>query len=316
MTWFKVDDGFHDHPKVGALLDGEHGYSALSLWLLAGAWCAKQLTDGHVPSGRVFRLGCPPEAAQELVRVGLWKTVEGGYRFHDWGKYQPTKMQINQARTDCNARVTRYRVKQRNALLTHNHGPSARDPDPTRPDPINSPDGESSESPPAADDVRRVFDHWVKTFWMGRGQRPKLDDKRRKRIQARLKTFTADQLCEAISGASTGWHRDNGHTGIQTLLRDDEAVEKHMGVLAGNVAKSAEKPEPVKLSVPQAFEEFKRHDMWLSNYDFERSQCRNDEEKIEKLDEERIRRSKRMTELRPMAEQYMANGKFFDSRQT
>ena len=45
MPWFKVDDGFYDHPKVL-----EAGNAAVGLWLRCATWSARQLTDGHVPA--------------------------------------------------------------------------------------------------------------------------------------------------------------------------------------------------------------------------------------------------------------------------
>lgn len=96
MTWFKVDDLFGDHPKVNALLDGEHAEAALSLWLLAGCWCAQQLTNGKVPTGRVRRFGVRDHelAAAELVRVGLWIETADGFEFHEWTHHQPTRESV------------------------------------------------------------------------------------------------------------------------------------------------------------------------------------------------------------------------------
>jgi len=87
MTWFKVDDSFHSHPKVLAAPP-----AALGLWVVAGAWCSANLTDGFVPDYVLQRL--LPDAAQlagQLVTCGLWRRAKGGYRFHDWSQYQPTK---------------------------------------------------------------------------------------------------------------------------------------------------------------------------------------------------------------------------------
>lgn len=112
MTWFKVDDGFADHPKVDALLTSKHGAAALALWTLAGSWCAKHLTDGAVPSSRVGRFGIPHAtlAAAELVRVGLWRVSADGFVFHDWTTYQPTRESVTHVRTKTAARVRRHRV--------------------------------------------------------------------------------------------------------------------------------------------------------------------------------------------------------------
>lgn len=47
MTWFKLDDGFYDHPKVADLPN-----AAVGLWVKAAVWCSKHLTDGVVPASR------------------------------------------------------------------------------------------------------------------------------------------------------------------------------------------------------------------------------------------------------------------------
>jgi hypothetical protein len=93
VTWFKVDDSFYDHPKVFDLPD-----SAVALWTRAGCWSARNLTDGFVPAGITARL-CDDHlaAVRELVERGLWKRTRGGYRFHDWRNYQPSKEEATAA---------------------------------------------------------------------------------------------------------------------------------------------------------------------------------------------------------------------------
>lgn len=89
MTWFKVDDKFHDHPKARRA-----GKSAIGVWLLAGTWCADHLTDGFVPAHVLTRWGTRADA-QRLVDAGLWEADElngeTGWRFVKWEKYQPTR---------------------------------------------------------------------------------------------------------------------------------------------------------------------------------------------------------------------------------
>lgn len=88
MTWFKVDDTFPMHPKVMAA-----GVAPLGLWLLAGTWSAQQLTDGWVPNDVVRQFGSA-RLAQKLVDVGLWDKEAGGYQFHDWADYQPSRLRV------------------------------------------------------------------------------------------------------------------------------------------------------------------------------------------------------------------------------
>lgn len=87
MTWFKIDDSFYDHPKVFDAPD-----CAVALWTRAGTWSARNLTDGFVPTGMPARFCDDPEqAVKELLNRGLWKRTKGGYQFHDWSHYQPTR---------------------------------------------------------------------------------------------------------------------------------------------------------------------------------------------------------------------------------
>ncbi len=100
MTWLKIDDAFEDHAKVAPLSDAAH-----RLWMRAACWCKKPQnlhTNGFVPLALLPTIARLPlrkakKLAQELVdakgggifQQGLWEAEEGGWRFHDWAKYQP-----------------------------------------------------------------------------------------------------------------------------------------------------------------------------------------------------------------------------------
>lgn len=94
MTWFKVDDTFHAHPKVLAT-----DPAALGLWVVAGAWSGAHLTEGFVPDHALPRL-LPDSAAlaRQLVASGLWRRVRGGYQFHDWTDYNPAASDVRAMR--------------------------------------------------------------------------------------------------------------------------------------------------------------------------------------------------------------------------
>lgn len=143
MTWFKVDDGFADHPKVIALQQRRGWKGALALWTLAGSWSARHLTEGHVPAAVLRRLGASKAEANALVAVGLWEIVDGGYRFHQWMERNPSKASIEADRSKIAERVRRHRQRKRsssnqecNALPggACNDAPP-RAVNPTRPDP-------------------------------------------------------------------------------------------------------------------------------------------------------------------------------------
>lgn len=106
MPWFRVDDGFHSHPKVLAT-----SLAARGLWATAGSWSMHHLTDGMVPDHVLASLGGTPELAAELVAAGLWKRRKNGWLFHDWEKKNPTKEAVEKDRADAAERQRRRRDK-------------------------------------------------------------------------------------------------------------------------------------------------------------------------------------------------------------
>lgn len=109
MTWFKVDDSFHSHPKVLAT-----DPAALGLWVVAGAWCSANLTDGFVPDYALPRLlPDSAELASKLVTAGLWKRAKGGHRFHDWRDFNPSAEEVQAEREAARNRMRDLRKKRR-----------------------------------------------------------------------------------------------------------------------------------------------------------------------------------------------------------
>lgn len=108
MPWFKIDDGFHGHPKVFEL-----SLEAVGIWTLAGSWCAKYLTDGAVTGKAIARLGGSPALCEELVAAGLWLVIPDGYQFKDWDDYQPLKDDVEAEREAARERMKAVRAKKK-----------------------------------------------------------------------------------------------------------------------------------------------------------------------------------------------------------
>jgi hypothetical protein len=119
MTWFKVDDSFHSHPKALAA-----GPAAVGLWTIAGTWSCANLTDGFVPDYVLPRLA---EGAQELARTlvaaGLWRRAKGGHRFHDWDVYQRSREEVLEERK----KWAEKKATQREAKRAKGHRSSSDD---------------------------------------------------------------------------------------------------------------------------------------------------------------------------------------------
>ena len=160
MAWFKVDDAFHSSKPV-MRIPRRYRAQAVGLWILAGTWSAQEESDGFVPEFVLEELCGTPAIASHLVRAGLWVEVTGesqegstvskrssaisddhGWKFKNWGKYQPTRAQLEENREKERERKARYRMSQRDTEgttegQTEGHHPESNHPDPTRPDPTN-----------------------------------------------------------------------------------------------------------------------------------------------------------------------------------
>lgn len=99
MSWFKVDDTAHTHPKLRGA-----GTAAIGLWTLGGSYAAQYLTDGIVHAHFVKANATSPQVAK-LVKAGLWhpaghscprcpQPAEGDYLMHDYLIYNPTRAKV------------------------------------------------------------------------------------------------------------------------------------------------------------------------------------------------------------------------------
>ncbi|WP_156316598.1 hypothetical protein [Leucobacter japonicus] len=124
MAWYKVDDQLHAHPKARRA-----GLEAMGLWTLAGSHAMSYLTDGFVEAWFVESWPHGSDLAGELVREGLWLEVPGGWQFHDWGKYQPTRESVLADREAAAARMKAVREnrKRRSPERSPEPSPNVRD---------------------------------------------------------------------------------------------------------------------------------------------------------------------------------------------
>ncbi len=117
MTWFNVDDGFYDHPKVLAIPPADAD-AAIALWTRAGSWCARQLTNGRIPAYQIRAMNAKVRAINSLVAfpdgysAGLWvPDLKGGFIFHDWQDWNQTREQVEKRRAATRDRVAAYRSR-------------------------------------------------------------------------------------------------------------------------------------------------------------------------------------------------------------
>lgn len=156
MTWLKVDDSFWSHPKTMML-----SADAIALWVRAGSWSCQQLTDGLISDRSLPLFGAPASAVDELVGVGFWNEVDGGYEFHDWDDYQEKSETVKDRRAKARERMRAVRANRERTMHERSVEQNAKfagsslNPDPTRPDPTRpSSSNEEEKRPPRKRGVR------------------------------------------------------------------------------------------------------------------------------------------------------------------
>jgi hypothetical protein len=92
MPWGRIDDSLYDHRKLDLLADGR--LEGVGLWAVAISWCNRHLTDGHVPTRQIERLGGTHDLAEQLVEVGLFDRSDGGYLVHDFLDFNDSKQDV------------------------------------------------------------------------------------------------------------------------------------------------------------------------------------------------------------------------------
>lgn len=103
MTWAKLDDRFHSHPKVE-----EAGLAATGLYARSLSYAACHETDGQIPEAWVKKQGSPRLAAR-LTDLGLWERVEGGWLIPDFTEFNPSKAELAEQRKQWRERQRRSR---------------------------------------------------------------------------------------------------------------------------------------------------------------------------------------------------------------
>ena len=139
MTWFKIDDGFHSHPKILTV-----GNAAAGLFVRLGSYCSQHSTDGVVPAMLAKAYGTRGEL-QRLVACGLVVGHPDGWVIPDFLEYNPSAAETaakRQVRADAGRRggLASGRARQANEEPNGEANASARgeaelNPVPSRPDP-------------------------------------------------------------------------------------------------------------------------------------------------------------------------------------
>lgn len=248
ITWCSrnLTDGFIPERKVKGLLpmtwDEDRDDDKACIWTVS-ATSGYAGIEGDDLTDQIVKI---------LVAVELWREDwdergNFGYRLNDYDKYNPTRAQVlenreqlSQTRSDAGkagaAKRWQGHSKQNGKAIANAKQSDSPGPDPVPLLSLSSSLDSDPDQPVRLDQgasVRAVFDYWA--MKLHPGQSMKFDEKRKKRIRARLaEGFSVDDLKLAIDGAlKDDWlmgRKDgtpkNGYRDLKTILRDAEQVER------------------------------------------------------------------------------------------
>lgn len=109
MTWLRIDDGMPENTKVSKL-------SVAAKWARVEllCYCARNLTDGHVPADHVRRMATQRQV-KEMIDAELARQNGNGIVMHDYLEYNPSRAQVMAERSAAAERVRKSREKRRGA---------------------------------------------------------------------------------------------------------------------------------------------------------------------------------------------------------
>lgn len=100
MTWAKLDDKFHSHPKVRAAW--YRCPASIGLHVLGITFAADHETDGVVPgwfvAGAFHRPRDLTAAVSALIELGMWEKQADDFLIHDFLDYHPSKQTLAKRR--------------------------------------------------------------------------------------------------------------------------------------------------------------------------------------------------------------------------
>lgn len=168
---FYVHDEFPDHKKWERLwcTNPELWGRCMSLWTVAGCYCKRAKTDGHVSRERVLRLtpfgdSEALEAAEALVEHRWWEHEGDGYQFHDWADVQETAAEAQARRELDRQRKRDQRARNKRARTLRVRAESAKTPSGVRADSGGTPAGRRAESRQSLGVERRGEDRSTEAF--------------------------------------------------------------------------------------------------------------------------------------------------------
>lgn len=197
MTWARIDDSFHHHPKPMKV-----SLSALGLFALGLSYAADNQTRGRLPEkwvlGRI--VGDDQSSPQQLVTAGLWQQEGAEFVIHDYHDYNFTPEELEEQRNGSRKRKQKSRDIRRDIYVK---------------------DG-VTQGMGMGKGMGKEFEDWLKHYQATtgktnvRGSKPARDAFASRRRDG----YSTDDLKLATVGChGDDFCRENGHDVPETILR-------------------------------------------------------------------------------------------------
>lgn len=211
MTWARLDDSFHHHPKRMKV-----GLAAVGLYALGLSYSADNLTDGRLPERWVLgqMVGEADTLVDELIEAGMWEKDGDEYVVHDFEVYNLTRSQWeakqNAGRLGGLAKADGLaEAKQTPSTLRGGYRGGS------------GPGSGSGKNPKNPTVAREEFEDWLADYHavtgrtVVRGSRSARDQ-----FASRRQEFSAEELKLATRGChGDEFCREHGHDVPETILR-------------------------------------------------------------------------------------------------
>jgi len=112
VSYFRISDQIDDHPQFFGLSD-----RAFRVWIYAGVWCQRHLTDGKIPKAIAKGLHrSSTETIAELVAAELLVASQTEYTLTGYLKHNDSRETVQQRRAHTRERIDRWRSRGRNGV--------------------------------------------------------------------------------------------------------------------------------------------------------------------------------------------------------
>lgn len=109
MTWARLDDGFHDDPKIIGV-----DLAAVGLFAVSLTHAGRQLTDGKLSRAVAQHLSRGNhELIAQLVAANLWEEQPDGYVIRNYLRFNPKAKDVKRKRKEAKDRMRSLRSRSR-----------------------------------------------------------------------------------------------------------------------------------------------------------------------------------------------------------